>query len=381
MIAYSDTARMYIAAETTWGKNPGGTYQGRPFQRDSLAPELRHNRPNNLHHNGVSLPPLLTEETIIGDIELLATSHNLNFLLPQLLHTKPAPARKELPNVRTSTDGDISINGIFSDLIVGDYVFTSNSGTETGWHRAVKYSNSNSIKLAGFSRSKRLPSTSSFEFNPYRPGSTPQSMSIYKSYQDGQEWLRFNGSMINRLTLDLAEGELFSATASIIGKNMDIAASRPGIALQKEHPLGFSTGLKTFSLSDGDSENFITQDNSVVTGFRLVMERTGMVPQYAIGSTKPKLILPGELSVYGTIDMLIGDYQLFNWMQQERSLEMAIALEDEAKGGAAFVLPDIRLTGVDVSPVANGQPIRARFQFDAFAQGASPLVSCFVHQM
>jgi hypothetical protein len=378
MIAFHDSAKLFIAQESEWGVQPAGVFQTIPFQRETLIPERRYRYPSSLEGSGTPPAPVAIEEMASGDIEMLATTNNMQLLIPQILNTAVVSGSADVSNRSVNAEGVMLLDDVLPDLQLKDFIFMHGTAEHNGWQIATQQQGASVLSIEGLPADTTMPRESMVNLNAYSPSSAARSIAIYKTYRDGEDWQHLQGGMINRLTLDLAEGELFTASISVLGREMSVTSASPRTSRTPEYPLGYAYGLKRFNLNASNDTALLTQDNSVITGFRLVMERVGMTPQYALGSIKPKLILPGELAVYGVIDLLIGNYKLFRWMNEGQSIEMSFALEDEASGGMAFYLPLIQLSGVDVPPSSDGEPMRARFRFDAHASGTQPMLKTFI---
>ena len=380
MIAYSDNTRMMLGIETSWGVATGATFNTIPFIRETITPEYRQIKPGSLNNFSRIVQPIITEETAIGDVEMLATAQNLQILLPLVLHDAPTRYRRTLGRKYVGSDGVTAIDLPFDVGKEGDFIYVKAGNTPelSGW-RQIEPKN-RIYYIDGFKPSRYLPSGVTYEHWIAHPSNTEKSCQIYKSYRDGEEWLTLDGGMMQRLTLDLAEGELFSLTASFIGKSLKITDKAPKTEAIEGQPLGFSTGIKLFTLeSEDDDSTIITQDNTIITACRIVIERQGMTPQYGIGNTQPRAILPGEVTVYGVMEMLIGDYKMLAWMQNQSALKLSLALEDKDTNGAAFTLPKISLSGVEFTSPTEGEPLRARFRFEAAGDNAEAMIRAAIH--
>ncbi|MCE2518030.1 MAG: hypothetical protein J4F41_09455 [Alphaproteobacteria bacterium] len=380
MTVYRDNASLLLAPEPQWGQWPHVAFHPLPFQRETLAPERRHIYASSLEGGGAKLAPVLNEETATGDVELLATSRNLSLLLPHLLHGTATSATVTLAGRRTTSTGRLNIGGLIPGLKAGDMVTLRHAAGAEGWHQVIDGGGSgiSALAIPGLKPSTTLVSGASLSVKRITPSDEPTSLKLLKSYRKGAEWLSFNGVMLSRLSLDLTEGELLKAGLGILGRDMTVITSSPSTLSEVDTPLGFARGLKIFTLDGGDDDTLLTQNNSIITGCRLVMERVGMAPQYALGDTRPKLILPGELAVYGVVDLLIGDYTMFRWLQDNRPITLSFALEDNHGGGVAVVLPEIRLRELDLPSAPEGEPLRARLLFDAYAEGTTPMSTTFI---
>ena len=381
MIAYSDNTRMLLGIETSWGVATDATFNTVSFIRETITPEYRQVKLGSLNSFNRTVQPILTEEAAIGDVEVLATVHNLQTLLPLIMHDEATKLRYTLGTSYSSEEGVIYISlplGIGED---GDFVYVTVSPAPEldGW-RQMTADGGIYFTINGFEPSAYVPTGTTYEHWMLHPGKTEKSCQIYKSYRDGEEWLMLDGGMMQRLTLDLAEGELFTLTASFIGKSLKITEEAPTAETIESQPLGFSTGIKFFTLESADDDTMlVTQDNTIITACRIVIERQGMTPQYGIGNTQPRAILPGEVNVYGVLEMLIGDYKMLAWMQNQSALRLSLALEDSERNGAAFTLPKISLSGVEFTSPNEGEPLRARFRFEAAGDNAEAMIRAAIH--
>ena len=382
MIAYSDNTRMMLGIETSWGVATGATFNTISFIRETITPEYRQIKPASLNSLSRVVQPILTEEAAIGDVEMLATAQNLHMLLPLIMHNDPFKHRYTIGYTYSNAEGILPISLPLNEGEDGDFVFFYAADEKpeiNGWYQ-LDAVDSRNYKLHGFEPLKYPPIGSGFEHLLAYPGKVEKSCQIYKSYRDGAEWLTLDGGMLQRLTLDLAEGALFTLTASFIGKSLKITEEAPTAEMLEGQPLGFSTGIKIFTLESSDDDSIlITQDNTIITACRIVIERQGMTPQYGIGNIQPRAILPGEVVVYGVIEMLIGDYKMIAWMQNQSALRLSIALEDSERNGAAFTLPKISLSGVEFTSPTEGEPLRAKFRFEAAGDNAKTMIRVATH--
>lgn len=326
MIAYSDASQLMLAPEETWA-GAYDAFRPLPFLRETLTPEHRPIRVDSLGQDR-GQPPQIAESIVTGDLECLATARNLSLLLPMVLHRPPLGEDHALPET---------------------FNLPSNVS---------------------------FPPTQASLSTRFIPGERPSSARFAKTYRDGEEWLVCDGVMVQRLTFDLSDQQFFTLTASVLGRSMTVANALPAAVPEAEYPLGLAETLTHFHIKQtDDAKGRIDHENSIITGFRLVLERQGMAPQYGLGDDAPRGIIPGTLNAYGVLELVLADYRLFSWMTEQTALETAMVLRDGQGGGAALTLPQVILTETDITAHGEGNPLRAQFHFEVTRLSDHPLLS------
>ena len=376
MIAFADSTEVVMVKEESWKTPPSGVeYAPLLLVSESLRPELRHLRPQRL--SGVNeSPAVLTEEMVSGDIEGVATVSLLKGLLPLIL-SEEIPTWSGTQTRAIIRQGAMRLpSSVPNTILPGDGVWLTpkNNSALTGFYPISKNGN---LKVISGLESSLASSNIGMHFSGWAGGSASPSVSLMRRYGDeGSNWMHMAGMKLQRLTLDLQVESLMLATASMIGSHVTLNATAPRVQEYKSSaPLGFASGLKTFRLASATHE--INANDAVITDFRIVLERIGMAPQFALGSTTPRLITPGKLGLYGHLDMLISDQQLFQWLSEDQELSVFLALEDGNSQGIAFALPKIKLSGVETTARTSEEPISARFTFHADAGSDGDVIRAF----
>ena len=386
MITYRDKTQLLLAMEDQWAGQAGAFFH-LPYLRETMTPDQRVITGDSIGSPDRPIPGHFAETSALGEVEFFATAQHLALFLPMILHGTATGSDHPLSAETTGADGQILFQRDDQIKHKGEPVFINNGLGKalTGWHlndgpQGEVEDNQHKAAIIGLPPQAKLLASARSVSRRYTEGETPSSCQIYKAYHDQKGFLKFDGVMAQRLTIDMQEGAYLTAAASMIGRGMSLlaASGQQAAALPTPHPIGAADGKHIFVLENRDDAGLkITPQNSIITGFRLVLERRGMAPQYGLGAAKPRAILPGQLAVYGAFEMLLSDHQLFAALTDQHHFLLSLALDDGHGGGIGFCVPQVMLTDVSVSGDSDSDPIRAQFQFDASVRAQHPLISAF----
>ncbi len=383
MIVFNDTTRLHIAAEDDWASEGVGDYKTVPFIRDNLAPIMVQERPQGLGQSVGITQPITVEESAGGDIEMLASQAHLGLFLPYILNHQDEVHNVNLNGQQIDANGRLDLGfltpALKAKLVTGDGVLITsmvNNVAVTNWG-IITADNGQTAVITGLTPSQHFGQDDVMMMRYFSPGDVPRSFKLIKAYQGAADHLSLRGGVITRLSIDLEEGALPVMSASVLGKEMTVTAdtitSTSLAAMSPEfNPQDFTLVLTP---DDGVA---LTLKNTIVSGFRMVLERAGMAPQFALGSTTARYISGGDLIMYGAIDFMLENHDVFTWLKAQKALSLDVRWGDGATERVRIFAPKITFSEGQLIPADDGTPVRAAFQFEVSRREELPLVRIYV---
>ena len=375
MIAYADKTKIALVRETTWGQTPDSSFDNLHINAESLTPQIRSLQPQQLSH---SQPPVRVEEMVSGDLEFPLAMTTLSALLPYVMLGEVNSQEINLPGANTfNASGNLLISPTPEPMLdAQDYLWLDAEGDErTGFFPLVISANQPFLKGGDNTAAITNPTLT---LHRLTSGNTEASASIIRQYGPNGGWYALAGMMIQRLVIDLEEDRPPVVTASMIGRNMQTISLAPtlndGGATET---LDSGQHLKKLTFSDPHTSNDVDTGEAVITGIRIILERVGMTPQFGLGSPHPRVILPGQLSVAGSVSMLVSGNQFFNWLEDGNSLKLTLMMQSPATG-FVMELPQLEISGVDGGARISDQPVRSVFHFTGSASNGQSPVRFFI---
>ena len=298
MIVYNDTTQLQIAKEASWAVDSGLSFKTMPFLRDNLAPNLVRERPQGLGQTAGQVAPIVVEQSAGGDLELLASRDHVGFMLPYMINHDGVSHDVNLDGQQASASGDLSLS--FLDTAIADYLIDHDvvlikTSAGASW-ATVTRDRDGELSLSGLEADKSFIHNDQLIIRSYVPDTHRSSFCLVKSFRGVDDRLTLHGCMMQRLTLDLDEGTLPAMTATVLAKNMTV--THDPITATPLSTTASSIDLSGLTLTlSPDTGDALSLNNTIVTGFRLVMERVGMGPQFALGNTAPRYITNGDMVV------------------------------------------------------------------------------------
>lgn len=376
MIAYAENTRLALAAETAWGEPPASGFGNLHINAESLMPQVRSLQPYPLT---AVLPRIRLEELIAGDIEAPLAAATLERLLPLILLGEDVAHQMDIVTTQTAdSNGAFAVPAAHRSVFVeADQIWVSSPDSGiAGFFPIVLVAGV--PHLSGFENGQQIISPAC-ALRRLTAGHDIQSASIIRKYDETGAWKRLNGMMAQRLVIDLEEDRPPVLTASMIGKSQDSLETEPVFTeTLPPEPFDLSRNLAVLAFTDSQTGQRVDTATMVMTGLRLVLERTGMVPQFGLGGVTPQMILPGRLQVSGSLSVLVSGQHFFDWLEHRNPIALTLQLAS-SRSGFSLSLPQIEINGVDGGASNTDQPVRAVFHFtDSLADGQSP-VRFFTH--
>lgn len=392
MIALAEQTILGWAEEATWGEAATSGFTSIPLITENLAGSRRHIRHQHLQpaYRGQNL--INTDESAGGEVELMPDISMLQELMSAvLMATVPS---YEMGNIFAPqvSNNRITLSPECADAWrVGDMFWLADSQTKQGqW---VTYRpdarGSRSGQLIA-SDDTVIPSRTNLtlQLRRFDPAQRRRSWTMLKQYGGGSDWMQLAGMMIRRLELATTADQMLRADASFIGKSMNVISGHvisgstrsddtPNIDVSDQPQplfLGQSDIRLILRQEDGDSVDLTAQTNISVTGFRLVLEQSGLSPRYGLGSRFPDAMLGGRLMAYGTIDLMGSHQDIITWFSDAKPLQLIcqISLDDI---GFGFRIPQMIMTELTNTTLISGEPVHHHLRFDASANLQSNLGS------
>jgi len=382
MISLANTTDILVATEPSWATMPGGSFTALPVLAETLIPERRILQPTHLGSGQAAADPVTTETMVVGELETMASSTLLTQFLPLALAGSIGGNAVKVAASAIDASGAIAVPDELKDKVQdGDFCWLeSDDGTVKGFHEvsASAPAEAATFQITGLPLSLPPESLITLSLARLVPGEEQPSVTLARRYGEGSDWMFFDGMMIRRLVLDLAETDLPAVTASFIGRQMQVRKKAPEmVSLPTDGPLGIGAELRRFEMKGLDDAPDFTFDTGVLTRLRLIIDHAGMAPQYALGSLAPIAILPGQRHIHGMMEVLVSDATLFSALNEEKHYRLSFVLAD-ADSGCAVVMPSVRLDGVEGAASSADGPVRVRFHFRAIpGKPSAPMIRIF----
>ena len=376
MITYADTTRLSLRNEASWGVVPQGYFTPIHVNSENFAPQIRSIQPQQLD---TQQPRIWLEEMASGEIEAPVTTALLASLLPNIMSGDIfREQHNHAATLSADADGCVSIaTADAGKFETGDFIWLDAPGQNIAGFRPVKKTES-SVGICGLPENLSLVNAAT-TFHKFNAGHDQQSFCIARKYAPDDPWTYITGLKIRRLVFDMGEGRPPLLNVSMIGRSMWTAQQDPEFRTSSPPEVfDLNQHLKSIIFTDAETGEAINSSDVVMTGMRLVLERSAMVPQFALGEVQPRLIIPGSLMVTGSLTMLVNGDKFFKWLNNRSKISMVLVLHS-GRSGFAMVMRHIELTGVDTGALSADQPVQAVFHFaDNVTNGTSP-ISFFLH--
>ena len=191
-----------------------------------------------------------------------------------------------------------------------------------------------------------------------KAGTTFRSFVMERGFTDIDQYLVFNGVVLNTLAVQIASNAIATATFGVLGKSAAAAASAsidttPGLT-----PVGTSPPYDSFSGSINEGGSAI----AIVTALEFNLNN-GAEQAFVIGSAEAPQTTLGRSNITGQITAYFEDAALFNKFVNETGSSLDVTLGGSG-AGLTFDFPSIKYMGADI-PVDGEGPRLITMPFQA----------------
>ncbi len=193
-------------------------------------------------------------------------------------------------------------------------------------------------------------------------GVEERSFTFERGFTDIDQYIRYRGCFLNKLSLSIKPNAMITGTFDIIGLSGE-TAEEPLSASPEPSQTGSQYDSYSGELKEGG------ETIAVVTGIDLSLDN-GIQPQFVVFRRDAPFVSWGRANVTGTITAFFESAALIHKFLNESATSLEFTLSREGEGSYTFILPRIRYTGADNPMDADG-PISISMPFQAILDPAS----------
>jgi hypothetical protein len=246
---------------------------------------------------------------------------------------------------------------------VGDWVTTAgftNAGNN-GTHLVTSISGTDMVVTTSNTLVDETPGaagpTLTLEGRRMKVGTTLNTYTFERAFEDVAQFQLFNGVTINGMALSIEPGSIVGATLSLLGMTSGAMTETSFDSTPTAAPTASPFNAFDGALYEGGSLL------AVVTGIQVNLENNRSLSP-VIGSTTSPAVYEGTIQVTGNMTVIFENATLFNKFVNETESELYIKLDDpDGTNFVAITIPRVKYNGAEIDPPQEGPvPISMPFR-------------------